>query len=115
MYGVSRDQDPNDINFSQKLFKAHLMPYNISHFPNVRGELPLELLPFQKKLQRVALLQRQNLKEFHKKSIADERWLGIEKGRILQEGMRNDPNYLPPTTINERKVRMWSQMKRDGP
>lgn len=57
IHAINAEHDPNNINYSQKLFKPHLMPYNISHYPKVR-ELPLELLPFQKKLQRVTLAQK---------------------------------------------------------
>lgn len=104
---IVRESTVQDDRLDQ-VFKPHLLPYNISQYPRVR-ELPLELLPFSQKVRRVNIAQKRNLKEFYRSKVADYKHMHMRKGKILAEGMRNDPAYVNPNAINEKKVILWSQ------
>ena len=36
--------------------------------------------------------------------------MSVQKGKMMAEGMRNNPAYVHPNAINEKKVRHWSHL-----
>lgn len=83
-------------------------------FPN-EADIPLELLPFEKKNKLVMQVQQKNKKEFYKQQIMDFRKLSEMKGKFLNEGMKEHPRYTNPNAINLSKVKMWSLQKNNLP
>ena len=36
--------------------------------------------------------------------------MSIHKGKMMAQGMRNDPAYVHPNAINEKKIKHWSHL-----